>query len=172
MLAVAYLALVRVNLRWHPRVVEECVDPYEQVRAARRVREHPFDTEAADLEPSLIAAINYVVANGAACNQDRAERMEVLIEIGDELEPLSQALRDRMRPLVRQIAGKMRLALLAALIDAANWPHKRMVRDFISGFDVAGNIPDTGVFKEGGANLPYMDSNSALPQDRARDTQL
>ena len=47
----------------------------------------------------------------------------------------------------KQAAGDLHVALLAALIEANEWPDTRLPYDLIFGMDVIGHVPDTGVFR-------------------------
>ena len=69
----------------------------------------------------------------------------------------------------RKAAGDLHVALMAALVEANDWPDTRLPYDLIFGMQIIGRVPDTGVFRP----LPLertLDADEALAAFLASNT--
>ena len=120
------------------------------VRFYKRALEtpHPLCAKGSSLPDDLLAAVAYVVGKGESAPQDRASRVGWLQSCADRLAPLNARLIAMMPPHVRAAAGGMNLALVSCMIDALpGYPDRFLVRRFVHGFSVVGDIEDSGLFR-------------------------
>ena len=114
------------------------------------------------LPPDLAAAIERVARRGSRIVHDRAERMALLRVLAGKLAPLRSALDSVKSACAQLISPDFNVALASAAIDAMRWPNVALPLRFIIGFEIVGDIPDTGVFKadESPASLSEVEFKS------------
>ena len=123
-------------------------------------RAHPFDKPDKALPPDLDAAINKVCDDPEGITDWRADQFELLSSASLQVQELTLALQAKQRQHVRHIAGHVDLGLMAVLVDALEWPDIDLVRNFIFGFHIVGDIPDSGLF----VHIPSEKRNPAFSQ--------
>ena len=102
----------------------------------------------ADMSPDLLAAIDYVTACGPEIVGERDRRMKRLRVIANLLEPLRGVLDSLKSPCARVIADEYNVAWTIVALEAIHWPDDGLALGYITGFPVAFDIPDSGVFRE------------------------
>jgi len=99
----------------------------------------------------LLAAIDKSVELGAAAKEWRGVRAGALKKMAKRLRPLNAeikrlAARPDDHPAVKA-APLAHIALLACLTEATGWPDKWLPYNMLYGFNVVGNVPDSGIFR-------------------------
>ena len=113
-------------------------DPLEGAEAAA----------TADMSPDLHAAIDFVTECGSGIVAERDRRMKRLRVIANLLEPLRGVLDSIKLPCARLIADEFNVAWTVVALEAIQWPDDELALRYITGFPVAFDIPDSGVFRE------------------------
>ena len=113
-------------------------DPLEGAEAAA----------TADMSPDLHAAIDFVTECGSGIVAERDRRMKRLRVIASLLEPLRGVLDSIKLPCARLIADEFNVAWTVVALEAIQWPDDELALRYITGFPVAFDIPDSGVFRE------------------------
>lgn len=108
---------------------------------------HPLRQRPVDMPQDLAAAVRYVSRKGAAVVQDRATRSAMLAGQAERLAPLHRRLCALMPPHVAAISGRMNLAFVACCVDAMQHPDRYLVHRFVHGFEVVGDVADSGCFR-------------------------
>ena len=108
---------------------------------------HPLRQRPSALPSDLQAAIRYVSRKGARVVDDRSRRIEMLERQCERLAPLHRRLCELMPSHVAAIAGPMNLAFVACCVDAMQHPDRFLVHRFVHGFEVVGDIADSGCFR-------------------------
>jgi len=133
--------------KFEPGIVH---DKHEFIEQALR-RKSPFaaaDEElSAHIPADLAAAIDYVWDTGPDIVQDRQERLLRLHAIASMLGPLREILDTAKSDCSKEIASDFNVAFTAALIDAMQWPDVNLPVQYMTGFPVVFDIPDSGVFR-------------------------
>jgi len=133
------------------RIVTEELDKMKHVELAANVTQPSMGRAGRLLPTDLQQAVVFVLKKGAKIRRWRAEQQLVLARASDMLTPLSAKLHkhaDVSRPsTVKMIAGRVHVALIAAMSDALSWPDANLARGFAYGFPVLGDIPDSGLFR-------------------------
>ena len=113
-------------------------DPLEGAEAAA----------TADMSPDLHAAIDFVTECGSSIVAERDRRLKRLRVIASLLEPLRGVLDSIKLPCARLIADEFNVAWTVVALEAIQWPDDELALRYITGFPVAFDIPDSGVFRE------------------------
>ena len=113
-------------------------DPLEGAEAAA----------TADMSPDLHAAIDFVTECGSGIVAERDRRLKRLRVIASLLEPLRGVLDSIKLPCARLIADEFNVAWTVVALEAIQWPDDELALRYITGFPVAFDIPDSGVFRE------------------------
>ena len=108
---------------------------------------HPLGHRPPSLPVDLQASVRYVSRKGDAVVADRRRRVEMLETQRARLAPLDERLRRRLPPHVATISGRMSLAFVACCVDAMQHPDRFLVHRFVHGFEVVGDIADSGCFR-------------------------
>jgi len=109
---------------------------------------HPLGVRPTALPADLQAAVAYVSGRAGGVVADRVKRLEWLSASAERLRPLNDRLLALMPPHVRAAAGGMQLALVSCMIDALpGYPDRFLVRRFVQGFHVVGQMEDSGLFR-------------------------
>ena len=102
---------------------------------------------AAALPPNVQCAVRQSLLRGDELEADRLDAISQHVRIADELRPLSGKLAALMPQHVFRIASNVNLAYMAVLIAALKYPDRELMCNFIHGFQVVGDIPDSGVYR-------------------------
>ena len=141
-----------------PEIRRDKFEPGKELSMAEFVqaalnRPPPLEEEAkraaAEVPADLAAAIDYICDRGPQVVTDRENRMVTLRRLAGELHGLRKALDECKSEGAREIAGSFNVAWTAACMDAMGsaWPDKSLALNYIVGFPVVFNIPDSGVYK-------------------------
>ena len=124
------------------RAITDEVVPH--MRAALSIP-HPLSSfslthEAAD----LLQAVDHVSGfhgDPVGLSSERHAMRSVLARASAAARPLSARLHDLMAPSVRQVAGGLNVALLAAMGSSIGFPDTSLAENFVRGFPVCGFVP-------------------------------
>ena len=107
---------------------------------------HPPITASASAD--LRAAVRFAVANRARLPAIRSAAVSSAEAIAASLIGMSEWLAGMAadRPHAHLVCG-VQLAFVAAWCDAAEWPDVEFVRNWVFGFPIVGDIPDSGLFR-------------------------
>jgi len=112
------------------------------------------------LDPAVQGAIAVTVQLGESVLTLQQERGEKFEAIRVSLEPLQARVDDVARasqsppsPFVAMAALGVSTVLLAALVEATDYPYVRIPYCMHYGFEVCGRIPDSGVFRQVDPNM-------------------
>ena len=139
---------------------QKLVLPPEQrrVRVTDNMRRHfqaaaslPFPPDSR-LRPSslpdyLVKATVELVRHDKEIKEHRAEAKEILLAAASDLRPFSAVINLRMPQHVYMIARGVNTAFIAAVIHAIDWLDIDLVKRFVEGFPIVGDIPDSGVYR-------------------------
>ena len=132
------------------RLVHEHQDKENHMAEAANARP-PSRVERAgySCRPDTVAAIVQCATLGAKLAGWRRGQAAILTAVRKSLEPLNETLRAAQPspPNVTAVAGEVNLALLCALVDAMDWPDKRMPLNFAKGFTSYGRVDDSQVYR-------------------------
>ena len=95
----------------------------------------------------LMLAIRSAVRLGPALASDRAAAMAAVDSASSALSSVSDRINELMPPSVKRISSRVHTALMAAVVEATGWLDTSIVRNFVHGFPVVGDIPDSGVYR-------------------------
>lgn len=110
--------------------------------------QHPLGVRPSAMPADLQAAVAYVSGKAGGVAADRGKRLEWLRAGAERLRPLNDRLLALMPLHVRAAAGGMNLALVSCMIDALpGYPDRYLVRRFVQGFHVVGQMEDSGLFR-------------------------
>ena len=127
---------------------------YEVHLAQAISHEHPFNKDAyQDLPEDLAASVDVVVQKGKFMVQWRRKQFTILRQVSRAVSHITEALKEhqsRRTRFAHLVASDFNFGLLAVLIDATGWPHDSLLFNLVFGFNIIGDIPDTGLFREGG----------------------
>ena len=131
------------------RRVHEHLDPLTHVSKASAVGEN-FHTVAE--RPHLSADCKNATAHCLAMRHNirswRTQQLNTLRSVAASLEAQNSILHQQARATTpRLIAGKVHVALLAAIVDSLEWPDNCLPVAMLEGMPVVGQIEDTGVFR-------------------------
>ena len=132
------------------RLVPEADDKERHVEAALRAEIPSRAARAHWQMPSdLKASIAFAAAEAGRLPALRRGRQRVLADVASGLEPLERFIRvQRPQPShVAEVASRVHVALLCCIVDAMEWPDIEMPLNFLRGFDVLGDIADSGVYR-------------------------
>jgi len=123
-----------------------------EFEAAALARPDPLEgaeaAASADMSPDLHAAIDFVAGYGPGIVAERDRRMKRLRVIASLLEPLRSVLDGIKLPCAQLIADEFNVAWTVVALEAIQWPDDELALRYITGFPVAFDIPDSGVFRE------------------------
>ena len=102
---------------------------------------------ASSLPDDAQCAVRFAAMRGNELAQWREDALARLRAEADRLRPLSAHINSLMPPTVRLIARGVNTAFMAAVIDALGWLDVDLVRRFVGGFPIVGDIPDSGVYR-------------------------
>ena len=132
------------------RLVHEHQDKENHMAEAMNARP-PSRVERAgySCRPDTVAAIVQCATLGTKLAGWREKQKRTLKGVRKSLEPLDDTLRRAQPspPNVQAVAGRVNLALLCALVDAMDWPDKRMPLNFAKGFTSYGKVDDSCVYR-------------------------
>lgn len=126
------------------------VDGFRQHLDAAAVLPFLLDARlrAAALPATAAFAVRRAVSLGPALPSFRADVRQHVVTDAAELRPLSLRINSAlMPPSVRRIARGVNTAFMAALVDGLCWLDTSIVERFVFGFQVVGDIPDSGVYR-------------------------
>ena len=112
--------------------------------------------QASSLSHDLAMAVSISVDAGRGLPDVRARAMAVLSSVSSSLRAMSARLNELMPPTVAHVAIAVNTAFMAAVVDATGWLDKHLVRGFVRGFPVVGDIPDSGVYRPIGRVSPTL----------------
>ena len=95
----------------------------------------------------LWAAARECVFQGRKLSEWRDARALRIRRIATSLAPYGRWIASLAPRSVAYLIEGMNLAFLAAFIDAVEWPDYDLVRSFVHGFPLVGDIPDSGLFR-------------------------
>ena len=102
---------------------------------------------AAALSDDLRCAAAFAVRMGPQLDEWRRRGLDDLRAISERLRPVSVRINELMSSTVRLIASGVNTAFMAAVIDAIGWLDVDLVKRFVEGFSIIGDIPDSGVYR-------------------------
>ena len=108
---------------------------------------HPLRQRPSALPQDLQASIRYVSRKESKVRVDRERRIEMLEHACQRLAPLHRRLCELMPSHVAAISGRMNLAFVACCVDAMQHPDRFLVHRFVHGFEVVGDVADSGCFR-------------------------
>ena len=91
----------------------------------------------------------------------RRKQERSLARLARALKPITSDLRAFMSQEVRGVAGGKDPATMAALTTLLRWPDREQARHFVEGFQVLGDVPSAGVFRQ----LPTPDEDLPSLED-------
>ena len=128
-------------------------DPLEHVEAAARVR-FPDAAASYKLPAAMLEAVNRIIEMGGGLPSFRARQGQALIDIVDSLSDLDALCVTHMPSHVAFVASGVRVASMAMLVEATDWPSVHLPRLFCHGFPTAGDgspsetgMGDAGVYR-------------------------
>ncbi len=124
------------------------LDKREHLHAAQEVvadRGFPLDN-ATGFDADLRFAAEATIRDRATLRKARESASTAIKHLALRLRPLAAALRDIQPSSVQAVAGDMNLALVAVLIVVLHWPDKRLVLEYVAGFNVMGEVQASGVY--------------------------
>ena len=132
------------------RLVREHADKENHMAEAASARP-PSRVERAgySCRPDTVAAILQCATLGKKLTGWRESQRQILSGVRKSLQPVHGTLRKAQPspPNVHAVAGDVNLAVLCALVDAMDWPDKRMPLNFAKGFTSVGEIDDSHVYR-------------------------
>ena len=128
------------------RLVAVEADMAAHIRAALRL---DFPQPEFDGAPpcDLVAAVEACVAAGPNLPQWRSERVAEATDVAGSLAALNSRMVSVVEGPKRALVCGMNLAFMAAFVDAVEWPDAAIVKRFVYGFPIVGDIPDSGLFR-------------------------
>ena len=137
------------SLPWHGGNMEAFLVSAKELK-------HPRQELRRDLPEDFLAAVRFIARKRDDVPQLRQKRLQLIGEIAERLQPLNACMRDMMPAHVLCVCGEYNLALMSAMCDATQFPDTHLVRRFIKGFPIYGELACTGVYAKGG-ELPTHD---------------
>lgn len=109
----------------------------------------PLDSRlrATALSDDLQCAVSTSTRAGPDLPRLRAGWMAIIKFVSDALRPISNVINTLMPSWVARISFMVNTAYTAAIVDALNWLDKSIVQRFVYGFQIVGDIPDSGVYR-------------------------
>ena len=100
------------------------------------------------LTPDCTNAVDFCLRMRHEIRSWRYKQLETLRSVAKSLDEQNDILHAQAKAKSPSIvAGKVHVALLAAVVDALDWPDKSLPQAMLEGMPVVGQIPDTGVFR-------------------------
>jgi hypothetical protein len=132
------------------RLVREHADKENHMREAQAA-EPPSRAERSGyvVRTEVAAAVRQCLRLGGKLPAWRCGQRRIVDQARKALEPENAVLRAAVASPsnVQRIAADVHVALMCALIDAADLPDTELPVNFVRGFPSVGNIPDSGVFR-------------------------
>ncbi len=129
-------------------------------RACEYVQTFGFPLDSMELiDSDLRFAAEWTVAHRGDLRAHRKSVVRAVKHLAERLAPLTSQLRAAQPPTVRAVAGTMDLGLLAVLCVLLRWPDVELIRCFMDGFRVVGDIEGSGVYPRNPA------TEFAIPDD-------
>lgn len=117
---------------------------------------HPAHAADLALPQDLVDAVRFVVRRREGVVPWREARLQLLRDCAALVEDLRVAMVARMSKSVHFVCAGYNLALLAVIVNATHLPDVFLVRRFMYGFPVCGDLPVTGVFSDGGKRAEQL----------------
>ena len=128
-------------------------DPLAHVEAASSVR-FPDAAASYELPKAMLEAVDLIIGMGDGLPAFRARQGQALLDIVESLSDLDALCASRMPAHVAWVAGGVRVASMAVLVEATGWPSVRLPSLFCHGFPTAGDgspgepgMSDSGVYR-------------------------
>ena len=115
--------------------------------AAARVLPFPAKDLIWDQPNDIWAAARECVMHGRGIVAWRDARAARVRRIAQTLAPYGKWIASLAPPTVAFLVADMNLAFMAAFIDAVEWPDIELVKHFVQGFPIVGDIADSGLFR-------------------------
>lgn len=125
---------------------QACASPSSFFASARGLP-NPFLQDRRPLPGSLLGAISYIAENPTAVPHLRSQQLAALAAASARLAPVTESIRQLVPEYLRGITAPVDFGLIAALVDAMDYPDKRLVHDLTYGFVNVGVIPERGIFR-------------------------
>ena len=95
--------------------------------------------------------------------------MSRIQELKDRCAGLNRKLLSFQSATVSLAAGYIDIALLATMMILIRWPDRRLALEFITGFQIVGEMIESGVLRPGGTEaLKTVEEMMALAGDKGR----
>ncbi|MDC0526132.1 hypothetical protein OAO87_03940, partial [bacterium] len=108
---------------------------------------HDSRLRATALPGDIMMAVRKPVRLGQALPSDRAAAFAAVSSVSDSLLPMTDQLVTLMPPTVHRISSRVHVALMAAVVESLGWLDVSIACQFINGFPVVGDVPDSGVYR-------------------------
>ena len=136
----------RYRLGWHGG------QPLDFLHSAESLP-HPANDDVDDFPGDLLDAAAFIVSKRERIISWRDKRVELLQDVAASLRPLNDRMLDdvrRLRPHVHFVVRGYNLAFMALVVNATHEPDVFLVRRFLYGFPVYGELPTAHVYNLGG----------------------
>jgi len=130
----------------HRRLVPVEDDMGAHISAALRLS-FPQPEFDAPVPLDLMVAVDACLAADDQLPEWRAERMVEVEAVAASLASLNERIVQLATPSARLLVAGMNLAFMAAFIEAVGWPDVDVVRRFVFGFPIVGEVPDSGLHR-------------------------
>ena len=109
---------------------------------------HPFSVDP-PLEWDVKFAVEYTVemVDNGKLKDFRESAIVATRKVAELLRPASRAARRHQSKRVQLVAGAMNIPMMAFMVTFCAWPDADIVRKYIEGFELMGEIQSTGVFR-------------------------
>ena len=111
---------------------------------------HPANHEHEHLPKDLLRVIQFVTGKREDAIAWRQARLALLLECEQAWRPLNARIIASLKPAVRHVVGKYNLAYMACIVNATKFPNVHIVRNFVHGFPVYGQLYTAGCYGTGG----------------------
>ncbi len=130
------------------QVVSYGLEKYEHLEraiASAKERGFPLD-DSLGFDKDVRFAAFATVQNRSTLRKFRQGNVVAVNHLARRLHPLAEQLKQLQPPTVRSVAGDMNLALVAVLLIILQWPDIDLVKDYVRGFNVIGEVQASGVY--------------------------
>ena len=131
----------------HERLVPVEDDQLAHAIAAAQLP-FPHPSIGAGAEPDLVAAVKHAVRERHSLQEFRRVQLALVDDISTSLLEMNRWLTGlAYSKLHAHLVSGANLAFLAAWCDAREWPDTAMVENWVLGYTIVGDIPDSGLFR-------------------------
>ena len=99
-------------------------------------------------DPDLRYAAYAMAVMGPYIETWRAQQATLLLQLGEAVRPMTEALRRRMAPTVKRVAAKKDPAFIALVAILLRWPDRSLALEYVKGHKIVGHIESSGIFRD------------------------